>query len=425
MNESSNVHSSNADSFRWTPWRATGGAGSPAGDPWLARLQLYTFRLLAALAVIGLILISFRNIVVSDKGIPIADPANAILFALLLVLSFKNPARIRFLYWVGLLSLSINAIDGMQFAGVVPQSLILVPLLVLYGSLIGDLLVSLAALSGVTIICAYTWFRLEPLAGREMLIFTNVCLLSLFSGVAALSIWLRHHRMAKELALQASALRAELDMRSRLQAIITHDIRNPLMVLLHAAAINDPNTVQKSAKRVAAIVTAASDLATGSALKFSDVTIRDIATQLNEVFSLRMADKEQQVAITTTDTLTLCTDVPILCNSVLSNILSNAIKFSPRGSTITLSAEDTDTYIRLIITDQGEGFPSGILRNGPDYRSYQSRSGTEGERGSGYGLHIAALCAERLGGSLEITNCSQGGAVSVLLPKHMPRPATA
>jgi signal transduction histidine kinase len=400
----------------WIPWRACIGIDLAAGDPWIARLQLQSFRLLAALAVASLVIIAGRGIL-AGYGYPWADLANAAIFALFFVLSFVRPRWIRLLCWLGLLSLFLNAIDGLEFAGVVPHSLILLPLLVLYGALLGDFWISLAALTGVAAMYAYTWIRLEHLARREVFILTDACLLALFSGIAALSIWLRHRRLEKELVLQAAALREELDLRSRLQAIIAHDIRNPLTVLLNAANIDDPRTIQAMVRRIAAIVDAAGNLASGQALQLSLVTAAEIGIHLNEVFATRLAQKGQTLTVAAAPNLVLATDLPILCNSVLGNILGNAIKFSPRGTTIALTAGREDNRIRFTITDQGPGFPFQVLKGGPKRGHYRSQPGTEGERGTGSGLPIAALCAERLGGSIEIRNDDrEGAAVSVLLP---------
>lgn len=400
----------------WTPWRAYVNIDLGSGDPWLARLQLQSFRFLSACGVACLLLLAGRGFLINGR-FPWADLVNAIVLALLFAQSFARPHWIRALCWLGLGSFLANAIDGLQFAGVVPHVLILLPLLVLYGALLGDAWISLAALSSVVATCAYTWLRLEHLDRREVFILTDVCLLAMFAGIAALSVWLRHRRLEKELILQAAALRKELETRSRLQALIAHDIRNPLMVLLHAADLDDPSTVQTMARRISAIVDSAGDLATGPALQLSDVSLAEIGAQLQAVFASRLAKKGQTLAVAPAPALVLATDVPILCNSVLGNILSNAIKFSPRGSTITLTAERKHDQIRLVVTDQGTGFSNDRMETGAERKDYRSQPGTEGERGTGYGLPIAALCAERLGGSIEIRNEHRGGAaVSVLLP---------
>ena len=73
--------------------------------------------------------------------------------------------------------------------------------------------------------------------------------------------------------------------------------------------------------------------------------------------------------------------------------------------------------MRIAINDRGPGLPQEVLACGPEGKDYPSTPGAEGETGSGYGLRIAALCAERLGGLLEVRNRAGGGAaVSIVLP---------
>jgi K+-sensing histidine kinase KdpD len=109
--------------------------------------------------------------------------------------------------------------------------------------------------------------------------------------------------------------------------------------------------------------------------------------------------------------------IPILCHSVLGNIVSNAIKFSMRGSVIEMAARAEGDQVRIKVRDQGSGFSREVLRDAAGGEVVRSVQSTEGEAGSGYGLRIAALCLARMDGSLEVRNRdSCGGTVSLLLP---------
>ena len=86
-----------------------------------------------------------------------------------------------------------------------------------------------------------------------------------------------------------------------------------------------------------------------------------------------------------------------------------------------MRAEPAGNRIRIILKDKGPGFPEELLRHGPEAARYISRAGTDGENGTGYGLRIAALCAERLDAVIEARNPSEGGAeFSILLPSAAP-----
>lgn len=76
-------------------------------------------------------------------------------------------------------------------------------------------------------------------------------------------------------------------------------------------------------------------------------------------------------------------------NQVLSNLLSNAIKFSPVGSKISINIKPiNENYFNLEIKDQGIGIPPTILENLFVLNQRTSRVGTEGEKGTGFGMPI-------------------------------------
>jgi DNA-binding response OmpR family regulator len=93
----------------------------------------------------------------------------------------------------------------------------------------------------------------------------------------------------------------------------------------------------------------------------------------------------------------------IFVSSVLCNMLTNAAKFSTRGSVIrmTLNREQPDR-VTLRITDQGIGIPPAMLANLFDPVSQNSRPGTEGEPGTGFGMALAKNFIERCGGSMTV-----------------------
>jgi signal transduction histidine kinase len=183
--------------------------------------------------------------------------------------------------------------------------------------------------------------------------------------------------------------------------------------------LDDPHVVQEMAGRISQIVDSAQGLTKGSDILSSSVAIGDIWKYSRETFSARLSEKGQTLETSGDSGLEVEADLAVLCNSILGKFLSNAIKFSPRGATIRMTAESAGDKVRVAVFDEGPGFPEDLLEQGPGSPRRQSIVGTEGEPGSGYGLQIAALCAARMNGSLEIRGKGPGGAISVLLPRPL------
>lgn len=88
-------------------------------------------------------------------------------------------------------------------------------------------------------------------------------------------------------------------------------------------------------------------------------------------------------------------------NQVIGNIISNAIKFSPPGSWISVNAiPSTDGKICIEVKDNGIGIPKSLLDQLFDISKKTSRPGTSGEAGTGFGMHIVKSFVEMYGGQI-------------------------
>lgn len=70
------------------------------------------------------------------------------------------------------------------------------------------------------------------------------------------------------------------------------------------------------------------------------------------------------------------------CEMIISNLLANALKFTPAGSTVTLTTRKEEGHIRILITDEGVGLDEEDMKH-LFVRFYQGRNSKEG---SGIGL---------------------------------------
>jgi signal transduction histidine kinase len=106
---------------------------------------------------------------------------------------------------------------------------------------------------------------------------------------------------------------------------------------------------------------------------------------------------------------------------VLMNLVNNAIKFSPKDTTVTILVEKSGDFVKTSITDQGRGIPAeelGLLFN-PFQKT--STKPTEGESSTGLGLAISKKIIEEHGGKIAAeSTVGVGSTFSFTLPTDQP-----
>jgi two-component system, OmpR family, sensor histidine kinase CreC len=102
-----------------------------------------------------------------------------------------------------------------------------------------------------------------------------------------------------------------------------------------------------------------------------------------------------------------------LLQQAIGNLLDNAIEFSPKGSTINLQSFDKDGYLILTVADKGPGIPDFALARVFE-RFYTLSQSPDGSSSSGLGLSFVYEVAQLHGGTIELENLEQGGAMATL-----------
>lgn len=102
---------------------------------------------------------------------------------------------------------------------------------------------------------------------------------------------------------------------------------------------------------------------------------------------------------------------PMRLQQVLSNLLSNALKFSPAGSQVLLSAQELGGQIRILVVDQGPGVPAEFVDRLFEKFSQADASDRRQKGGTGLGLAISKELMERMGGCIGFYPRPGGGSV--------------
>lgn len=93
---------------------------------------------------------------------------------------------------------------------------------------------------------------------------------------------------------------------------------------------------------------------------------------------------------------------------ILINLLTNAVKFSPDGSTVTLSTEYDDEQVRIVVQDSGPGI--SLQHADAVFEPFVQAGPAGGRGGFGLGLAISRKLAELMGGSLTLRSSSAHGS---------------
>jgi DNA-binding response OmpR family regulator/anti-sigma regulatory factor (Ser/Thr protein kinase) len=203
--------------------------------------------------------------------------------------------------------------------------------------------------------------------------------------------------------------------RKELMHTVCHDIANPITTTLTILKVLESNPEklkqsiprmyrsQKNCIRLLDIVKQMFALEEGKVnLQINSHNLLEQVMSSKELIENKLKEKGIILNININKELYVKIDSTSFVISVLSNIFTNAIKFSNSTSTIEISASIKDDDVCISIKDHGVGMPQAITDNlfNPSYPT--SRKGTEGERGTGFGMPIMKRFVELYGGTVEV-----------------------
>jgi len=228
----------------------------------------------------------------------------------------------------------------------------------------------------------------------------------------------------------ADSLQQAEESRRAMTADIAHELRTPLAVQrANLEAIQDgvyPLTVANLVPVIEQnhlLTHLVEDLRTLALADAGQIELERVSTDLVALLS-RVVERfqpqavTQQIGLSITPppaTLPLVVIDPIRLEQILTNLLSNALRYTPTGGQVDLALDSTFTTVLVRVHDSGPGIPPEALPYifGRFYRVDKSRTRQEG--GSGLGLAIARQLARAHGGDLTVANHPSGGAVFTLI----------
>lgn len=139
---------------------------------------------------------------------------------------------------------------------------------------------------------------------------------------------------------------------------------------------------------------------------------------LEEVIEEGFSDRSGQFVIEG-DGAGLITDRDRL-KRVCSNLIENALKFSPEGSVISLTLRDTPDHLQILVRDSGVGIPKEELERIFDRFHQVGGSLRRESQGFGLGLYVVRRIVEAIGGTIDVTSAAGAGTTfTISLPKNL------
>jgi two-component system sensor histidine kinase BaeS len=235
----------------------------------------------------------------------------------------------------------------------------------------------------------------------------------------------------RELAAAFDQMAATLDrqeqIRRNLVADVAHELRTPIAVLQagHEALLDgiaEPTPAELASLRdeVLRLARMVNDL---QSLAAADAAALNLARRRCDLAELAMAAADSLARRFEAEGITLerqLSPVPVLADAhwlhqVITNLLTNALKFTPEGGRVTIRASQLGPDAVLQVTDTGVGVDAEDLPRIFD-RFWRGRNAS-GTSGSGIGLAVAAELAQAHGGELIATSQpGQGTQLTLTLP---------
>lgn len=261
---------------------------------------------------------------------------------------------------------------------------------------------------------------------------------SLVAIFITLLLW-RHWQRVKKLHKHASdqnshlqkalsALEQSQEDNTRMMKIAAHDLRSPIggITALASLMLEEPGHNKDDIVMLEMIKTSGtnamelvSDLlqvpTSGEEMKKDPVDLMQMLSYCVELLRHKANEKQQQLTLTAAP-VTLPLNREKMWR-VVSNLIANAIKFSPAGSNIVVQLEEKQQQVLIAVKDQGIGIPAEMKDSLFDMFTAAKRTGTAGEQPFGLGLAISKQIVEAHGGSIRFdSKVGKGTTFFVELP---------
>ncbi len=232
-----------------------------------------------------------------------------------------------------------------------------------------------------------------------------------------------------------TAIREMDQLKSSFVSMVSHEIQSPMnSVLAQLKVVLDglageltpkqKDILTRASQKIKGLSELAAELLDLARIEAGLVTQEKEKLDLGEIIEQQVAFYTEKAAEKNIDlSLQPLPGLPPVLGSkynleeVLSNLISNAIKYSPEGGRVTVSAKQEDEFIELKVSDTGYGIPEEDLERIFEKFYRVKNEDTRGISGTGLGLAIVKSIVEAHNGTIEVeSELGKGTTFTVFLP---------
>jgi signal transduction histidine kinase len=251
------------------------------------------------------------------------------------------------------------------------------------------------------------------------------------------------NRMADDLSVRASAVAASDRARRQLLADVSHELMTPLAAIrgytetlaMPELSIDAPTRekylgiIGDETLKLESLIGDLLDLARleggGGTLTIEEVPVRELFGRISDRHGPTLRNRRVSLDLTVAPPdLTIDGDAHKL-EQALQNLAANAIRHTPEGGRLVLSAKASDDQAIFVVRDTGPGIPPEHLPHIFE-RFYKADAARRASTmsGSGLGLSIVQAIVARHGGTVTASNAPEGGAIFEIRIPRTNRPAS-
>lgn len=265
----------------------------------------------------------------------------------------------------------------------------------------------------------FALFRMDPgaqLWGWLVAYALYDCLAILLPSIALEEANMTENGRLQNLVDERTAeLNRTLKENESLLKVVLHDISSPLMTLRFYLSFikttpENEQLIEKAKKSQSAMEKIILEIKNIYGLKnkksrshLKPVVIEECFNEVSFIFAQKLEKKN--IALIFNNNLSpntkVLADQTTLTHSVLSNLVSNGLKFSFPNTVIHVTASEDANTVTLEVKDQGPGIPERLIKSILLNEDLESSEGTQGEFGSGFGLSIVKSFVDSYGGQIE------------------------